>query len=331
MARTPKQEQYLCVSAYVRALEPQLLTGADLSRMIDADTNVEALRILSEHGYPETADSMESLEASLRSARDAALESLTTFLPDQGILDFFRLRYDYHNAKVALKAFWTGEDARRLLLGGGQLEEQTLYQLIHSGEDEQLPQPLQDTVKLVRETVGATGDPQKGDFLLDRAYYAQQQALAAASKSQFLQNYICLLTDVANLQSLVRVIRMGKDAALLAEALIPGGSVSADALQEAAHGSGVAELFAASPLEEAAALGAAAAAGESLTAFEKACDNAVTRFLQTAILIPYGLEPVVAYLAAREQEQRNIRIVISGRLAGLPAETIRERMRETYA
>lgn len=330
MAKTLKKEQYLCVSAYVRALEPQMLTGADLSRMIDADSDGEAIRILTEHGYPEMSANMTSLEESLRAARDAALESLAAFLPDKGILDFFRLRYDYHNAKVALKSFWTGEDARRLLMNGGRLEEQALYQQLQTGEDEELPQPLQDTIRQVRETVGATGDPQKGDFLLDRAYFAEQNALAARTKSPFLMEYTRLLTDIANLQSLVRVLRMKKDVLLLSEALFPGGTIPADALQEAAHSGNVADPYTATSLESAAALGAAAAAGGSLTAFERACDDAVTHFLQAAILIPYGLEPVLAYLAASEQEQRNVRIVMSGRLAGLPADTIRERMRETY-
>ena len=330
MAKKLKKEQYLCVSAYVRALEPQLLTGTDLSRMIDADSDSEAIRILTEHGYPEMSANMTSLEDSLRSARDTALESLAAFLPDQSILDFFRLRYDYHNAKVALKALWTGEDAHRLLMSGGRLEERALYQQLQASEDETLPQPLQDTVVQARETVGATGDPQKGDFLLDRAYFAEQNSLAEQTKSPFLMEYTKLLTDIANLQSLVRVLRMKKDVLLLSEVLFPGGTLAVDTLQEAAYNGNIADTYAATSLENAAALGAAAVEGGSLTAFERACDDAVTHFLQTAILIPYGLEPVLAYLAAREQEQRNVRIVMSGRLAGLPADTIRERMRETY-
>ena len=48
------------------------------------------------------------------------------------------------------------------------------------------------------------------------------------------------------------------------------------------------------------------------------------------MLIPFGPEPVLAFVAAREQEMRNVRIIISGKLAKLPASTIRERMREAY-
>ena len=77
-------------------------------------------------------------------------------------------------------------------------------------------------------------------------------------------------------------------------------------------------------------LGQEALSGGSLTPFERACDDAQTGFLQQAILIPFGPEPVLAFIAAREQEMRNIRIIISGKLAKLPAATIRERMREAY-
>ena len=334
MAKKMKPEQYLCVSAYVRGLESQLLTGADLSRMIDTDSLQEAIRLLTEHGYPEMTPTMASLDETLRTAREATLESLSAFLPSGSnsgvILDLFRIHYDYHNVKVALKALWTGADAAHLLMQGGRLDPQELWSQLLAGEDAFLPQPLQDAVRAARETVGATGDPQKGDLLLDKACFAEQNAMAEASGNAFLKDYTRLLTDIANLRTLVRVLRMGKNILLLQEALMEGGSIPADVLLEAARGGTVTEPYQATALEEAAVLGAHALADGGLTAFEKACDDTLTHFLQGTILISFGPEPVLAYIAAREQEQRNIRIIISGRLAGLSSATIRERMRESY-
>ena len=39
---------------------------------------------------------------------------------------------------------------------------------------------------------------------------------------------------------------------------------------------------------------------------------------------------MVAYLAAKENEFTAVRIIMSGRMAGLDTETIRERLREAY-
>ena len=314
MAKTVKDERYLCVSAYIRALEAQLLTAGDLQRMIDADDLSGAIQVLTDRGYPPMTADLASMEDALRQHREDLMSELSDFLPDGSVLDLFRIRYDYHNAKVALKSQWTGVDGTRLLMGGGRLEPLRLYQMLHRGESEMLPPSMAQAVQEARETVGATGDPQKGDFLLDKACFAEQAALAADSGSRFLTDYVRLLCDIANLQALVRVLRMGKDTLLL----------------ECARSGGITELYAASPLEQAAALGQEALSGGSLTAFEKACDDAQTVFLQQAALIPFGLEPVLAFAAVREQEMRNVRIIISSRLAGLPAATIRERMREAY-
>lgn len=330
MAKTVKDERYLCVSAYVRALESRLLTQSDLARMIDAGTTEECLRILSDHGYPDLRPDMAAVERSLRESREELLEELSTILPDKAILDLFRIRYDYHNVKAALKALWTGVDGTRLLMGGGRLEPLSLYHTLQTGEDNDLPDLLLAAVREARETVGATGDPQKGDLILDRACFAEQQLLAEGTDSPFLAGYVRLLTDTANLQSVVRVLRMGKADHLLRDALFPGGTVEPDALAESARTGDLTAPWVASPLEDAAVLGQEATVGGSLTVFEKACDDALTRYLQNAVLIPFGLEPVLAFIAAREQEQRNIRIIVSGRLANLPAQTIRERMRESY-
>ena len=44
----------------------------------------------------------------------------------------------------------------------------------------------------------------------------------------------------------------------------------------------------------------------------------------------FGEAPLIGYLAARETELTNVRVILSGRLAGLDADTIRERLRESY-
>ena len=81
----------------------------------------------------------------------------------------------------------------------------------------------------------------------------------------------------------------------------------------------------------AGALGAECMTGGSMTAFELACDNAVNTYLRGAKLISYGAEPVLAYMAAVEGEITAIRMILTGRLAGIAPQVIRERLRDMYA
>ena len=73
-----------------------------------------------------------------------------------------------------------------------------------------------------------------------------------------------------------------------------------------------------------------AAKGNQITAFEKACDDYLTSYLQSAKLTPFGDSVIIAYLAAREAEFTAARVIMAGRFAGLEPDTIRERLRESY-
>ena len=59
---------------------------------------------------------------------------------------------------------------------------------------------------------------------------------------------------------------------------------------------------------------------------------ATTRWVTTwpAPVRAFGEAPLVGYLAARETEYTNLRILLMGRGAGLPADVIRSRLRAGY-
>ena len=46
--------------------------------------------------------------------------------------------------------------------------------------------------------------------------------------------------------------------------------------------------------------------------------------------VPFGVEAVIRYLAAKEIEFTAVRIIMSSRMAGIGGDTIRERLREAY-
>ena len=118
MAGPLKNEDFLCVSAYIRALESQLLTEADMTRMVDAAEHSEALRVLAEHEYPLMEENMASVEKGLQLAQKKLFEDLSGFQMDSRVFDFFRVRQDYHNVKVLLKSAVTGADPDPLLMSG---------------------------------------------------------------------------------------------------------------------------------------------------------------------------------------------------------------------
>lgn len=316
----------------LRAREPKLLNNDRAARMLDAASFDEAARMLTDSGYPDMSQmTVKELEASLNVRRNEIFAELAKLVPDKLIVDVFKMKYDYHNAKVIIKAEAMGQDARRLMSASGRMEPDTLLETYNEDRLSQLPAAFGTALSEAKNTLARTSNPQLADFILDRAYFAELRAAANELGCPFLNGYADILTDSTNLKSAVRTVRMGKGFDFMEEVLIPGGTVGVDRIAAAGDKESIAALFANSLLDHAAALGAEAMDGGSMTDFEKACDNAVTAYLKRAKLVGYGPEAVVAYIAAVENEITAVRMILTGRLAGVSPESIRERLRDMYA
>ncbi len=327
-----KKEAYLCVSAMLRAREPKLLNNERAERMLDAGSYEDAAKLLTDCGYPDMSQSTAAeVEEILAERRAEIFGELSRLSPDKELVDLFKLKYDYHNAKAILKAEAVGTDAKRLLSDAGRVPGQELLEIYNEEHYSLLPATLGRAMAEAKATLARTANPQLSDFVLDRAYFEELRFVAERVDSDFLRGYAKVSVDSANLKSAVRTLRMGKNQDFLAEVLIDGGSVSVQRLIGASDKDSLAALYAHTPLEKAAALGAEALSGGSMTPFERACDNAVTDYLRSAKLVSYGPEAVAAYLAAVEGEIQAVRMILTGRLAGVRPQAIRERLRDLYA
>ena len=330
MAKRLNEYDYLYISARIHTLETKLLTRERMERMLSARTAGEAARVLSECGFGDfPALTPAGIEEGLNRARLALFDELRRDAPDPNLVDVFRVKYDYHNAKALLKAGAVGRDAGPLLLDAGRYPAGQLREDVERGDLDRYSETFRQAVAAARETLASSGDPQAADFILDRAYYAEMLQAAQASGSSFLEGYVRLSIDNANLRALVRSLRMGKGPDFLKRALLSGGNVPPDRLLTAGGGE-LPALFARTPLEEAAQAGAEALGGGPLTQFERLCDNALTAYLSQARRVPFGEHPLIGYLYAKESELTAIRVILTGQLAGLDTETIRERLRDSY-
>ena len=327
-----RDTDYLTISTRIRVKENRLLTRERMERMLDARTGEEAAKVLTECGYGElSALTNAGLDALLAGARAELYRELKGGVPDRRLVELFQMKYDYHNAKTLVKAAALGTSADRLLMEGGRWPADRLRDAFQRDNLRGFSEPFRQAVLQAREVLSGGGDPQRADFVLDRAYFGEMADTAQAVGSPFLQGYVRLLIDAANLRSAVRCARMGRGNDFLGQALLPGGTVDVSVLTSG-RGNDLAAVFRGGPLGEAAAAGAALTARGSgeLTAFERMCDDAVTAYLAQARRIPFGEQAVIGYLYARESEFTAIRTILSGRMAGLDAETIRERLREAY-
>ena len=332
MAKAMKKEDYLYISAALRARETRMLTREKAERMLDAPEFADSAKLLTDCGYEDMSRmSAKEIDEALARHRGEVFDDLAQRCPNRALVDFFRVRYDYHNAKVVLKAEARGVDGDYLLSDCGRVKGAVLKEAYLEEHYSALPGRLGPALAEARELLARTANPQLSDFVLDRAWFDELKAMADGQQSAFLQRYVAVLADSTNLKSAVRTLRMGKNADFLRDTLLPGGRVEPGRFLTALSAEGLAGLFAGSELADAAAKGAAALEGGKLTAFELACDNAVNRVLCEAKLTPFGEESVIAYLAAVENEVTAVRMILTGRRMGIEPQAIRERLRDLYA
>lgn len=327
-----KNTDYVFLCANIRARETRLLSHEQMIKMAETESYDEAIRFLDNCDYPDlTGRSEGELEEAFTEHRLQILREVAMFCPEPLLLESFRLRYDYHNIKVLVKAAGAGVDGSHLLSRSGNLDPALMQEAMLKDEYDHLPKHLADALRSAQSTMARTGNPQLVDIELDKAYYAAHLEMDRKLSDDFLLGYTRLRIDSANLRCVIRCLRNGVDESVLEKALIPGGKVEIMFIMAAVHGAlDLAQVFAAGDLRNAALLGVEAISGGRIAPFEMACDNALTRYLDSAKLVAFGTAPVVAFLDGLESEIIAVRVILRGKLNGISSEVLKERLCEAY-
>ena len=328
MAKKLKNTDYLFLSAYIRAKEKGMLDSEKAERMIGAKTAKDAAKVLEECGYGDMSSiTVSDIGEKVNQKRAAVMKDLETVVPDRSILDIFRLKYDYHNLKTAIKAEAMGVDPISLISDAGRYGKDVFTDEYRKEDSAVFSETFKAALRDARDTLARTGDPQIADFILDNAFYKEYISLAESSGSKLLLEYARLMADSANLRSTVRAVRMKKGADFLERVLAEGGNVASSDITDAMrNGAPVSAVFT-GELKAAAELGDAACGGGDITAFEKACDDALSKKIYDIGLMGYGVEILIAYLCNLENELLDVSIIMSGKLTGASTDTIRRRIR----
>lgn len=327
-----KDKDYLYLSALLRARESKMLSKELLERMADAQTFDDAAKLAAEGGYKDMSGmNAVQVEAELSKHRTEIFKELDSIIPEKEIINVFRIRFDYHNAKVMVKSEAADVDAAYLLSDSGRITPEELIEAYHSEDYRHFPYEFKTAIIEAKSVLQRTENPQLSDFILDKAFFTELFKEAGKISSPFLMSYVGALADSANISAAVRTLRMGRDIDFLRKALVPGGSRGEETVAQAAmSGEGLSSVFSGTAFETAAEKGTQAAAGGSLTEFELACDNAVTKVLSDAKYVGFGPEIAVGYLAALEGELTAVRMILTGKLSGVKPEKLRERLRDSY-
>lgn len=328
--------EYVDSSAYIRLQEKKLLKTADLERMADAPDKEELYRLLGQAAAYDFAslgegDPERLLRRELRRAYEMAYG-----LSKQGeLVDILACRYDFHNLKVAMKAhYWEG-DADRPTIEASRLPPERLEAAVaREGEKHDLPQAYLDAVADCRRGFEAGGNPQEIDIVLDRAMYAYMLELCRELDCGFVTEYVRMGIDYLNLRTLVRVKNMQRGTAFLGRCLIPGGLCDTVAFLEAYSKppGALSASFAFKHFGEQVRQGVEAMEKTgNYSGLERLLDNRLIEYTKQVKYLAFGPQVLFAFLVNKENEIRQIRVLLAGKNNRLDSGALRERLRENYA
>lgn len=328
--------QYAFAVGKIRAIEKRLLDKVRMERMIDAKSSEEALKVLLEAGYQEGVDNHSSAfeyESILRNEQVKVYELLKSIAPEPEVFDLFLLGNDYHNIKVLLKAEFLEQDHDYMLIDTGTISIAELKKMICERNLTEMPNIMRDAIEECIDVFNRTNDPQSIDIILDRASFQQMKEYASASGYRFVSELVQLMIDLTNIKIFLRARSTGKSWDFLQKILLPGGKIDSKVFIDNLGDSleGFLDFLKDKPYRNICEVGIEDFRSTgSLAKFERLTDNYIMSYIKKAKYVALGIEPLIAYLWAKENEIKNARIIMVGKINNISSEVIRERLRETY-
>ena len=165
------------------------------------------------------------------------------------------------------------------------------------------------------------------DVIIDKAALEAISAAGKEAKADIIRDYAESTVGVADIKIAVRSQKTAKSIDFMKRAMAECDSINVDQLSKAALAGmdAIREYL----LGTAYAQGAEALA-DSPSAFERWCDNRIIQTISPQKYNAFTIGPVIAYVIARQNEIKTVRIILSGKLNDLPDDSIRERVREMY-
>ncbi len=322
---------FLYLSARVSGLETRLLGNDGLTKLIDAHSFEDAVRMASEAFCADKSygNYEELLSGELEWTYDEISEMLEKAECEKTLIDPLRYVYDCQNIKSLIKCEALGVSPDELLLSCGTVSAQQAKRAVSDREFSVFPFSMTSAAVAAIEELAQTGNPQRVDILLDKAAFEDMRNTAEQCGLDYLTELVDAKADLANIMLFARCTVQKCSYAFYKDVILPCGKLKEHFLLECFDGS--TEKFAKElRVTQYGVLSELFYEKASLRTLEKACDDYYTELASSAKNVPFGAQKAISYIIAKENEIKNVRIILAGKKAGIPSDTLRERMRVCY-
>lgn len=319
-------EEYIYAVSRIHANESHLLSFADIEQLLSCKTYDEAIKMLVDKGFGgnEAFDDYEEL-LSFENAR--TWRFIAELFDDLSVFDVLILPNDFHNLKASIKCVCTDTAPEKVFVSGGTLNAMDIYNAVLKQDYSAIPIFMKKPAIEACDALLKLRDGQLCDVIIDRA---QLSAMLEASKKcdcDVIENYADLYVAQSNVKTAVRAIQTNKQSDFFDMALCPCKTLDITKLKNAALEGmdSLCDYLLTTEFEKAVEF-----LNKSPFEFEKFCDNYVMDSIKSQKYNSFGLAPAAAYILARENEIKALRIVLCAKKNSLNENYVRERLRNMY-
>ena len=317
---------YIYAVARIRAKELLCFGSPAMEQLMACKTYEECLRMLNEKGWG-NGSAGQTPESLLDGERNKTWEQLRELVEDMSVFDVFLYANDYHNLKAAIKENYAPSHGADIYSSNGTIDPAVFRQAADEHDFSVLPAGMRDAAEEAMSVLRETGDGQLCDIIIDKAALNAILQAGKASGDPLLAFYAEHTVATANIKTAVRCQKTGKSLAFIQRALAECDTLDVSLLVQTAVESFEAMI---EYLGRTCYSGAAEALTQSASAFERWCDNRLIEKIRPQKYETSTIGPLAAWLLARENEIKTVRILLSGKRNGLSDDAIRERLREMY-
>ena len=248
--------------------------------------------------------------------------------PEKSLVEILSCKYEYHNLKVLVKEHILKEkfDSMYCMLDGNEIET---FRELALKNDEGLSKDFKECLDFFE----VSKDPQDIDIFIDKKYFEKVLSLAEEFKLDMISEYFKAMIDFINLRTFIRCRKQNQVKETLEKVLIKGGDIETDKILEMFY-----EDIEVLPIKlKSYKIGRVLSKiieeyknTNSLNSFEKSMDEYLVEIVRKTKSIHYGAEVIFSFLFAKELEIKNLRLILVGKVNGLSADFIKERLREVY-
>ncbi len=320
------QQDYTYAVARIRYRETRLLSDADLSQLVAAKDTDAAVRLLRDKGWGDHNGSG-GYEELFRIEEEKLWSFIGEIVPDMSTLRFLNVPNDFHNLKVAVKCIIRDVKPEGMFLSSAPTDPVKMYDTIKSREYDALPAYLSEPAREAMTVLLQTSDGQLCDIIVDKACMEYVYSLGKENENEIIRLYCELFVASADIKIAVRSAKTKKRSDFILRAMADCDTLDKEKLANAAA-LGCDDII--SYLSTTKYSSAVDAISASMSAFEKWCDDYLTDAMKSQKWEPFGIGPVVAYILARQNELKAVRLILSAKENQLSDEIVKERLRIMY-